>query len=70
MKSKSPVLQVGDKVRIVAETLSKSDQDLQGKIGEVVECRDVGASGMKRVTVRFPNGRLLMNRDAEIFARA
>ena len=35
---------------------------LQGKRGEVIECRDDG-----RISVRFENGRLLMGRPAEQF---
>jgi hypothetical protein len=69
MMSKSVALKVGDKVRIVAEALSKKDNDLHGKIGEVVECRHVGDSRLKRVSVRFPNGRLLINKDAGGFER-
>jgi len=69
MTSKSAALKAGDKVRIVTEALSKKDKDLQGKIGDVVECRDVGDSGLKRVSVRFPNGRLLINKDAGGFER-
>jgi hypothetical protein len=37
---------------------------LQGKIGEVIECRDDG-----RVSVLFDSGRLLMGRDARQFER-
>ena len=63
-------LKVGDRVRLVADTLAwRAEKVLRGKVGEVVECRDVGAAGIKRVAVRFPNGRLLMNRDVESFER-
>ena len=58
-------LKIGDRVRLVSETpLRKGEMNLQGLIGEVVECPQV-----KRVTVRFPGGRLLMGRDAELFER-
>ena len=59
-------LKIGDRVRLVSgTTLRKGEMDLQGKIGEVIECPEV-----KRVTVRFPGGRLLMGRDAALFERA
>jgi hypothetical protein len=58
-------LKIGDRVRLVSGTpLRKSEMGLQGQIGEVVECPQV-----KLVTVRFPGGRLLMGRDAELFER-
>jgi len=58
-------LKIGDRVRLVSETpLRKGEMDLQGQIGEVVECPEV-----KRVTVRFAGGRLRMGRDAELFER-
>jgi uncharacterized protein Veg len=54
---------VGDRVRLVSETsLRKDDMDLQGQIGEVIECHEG-----KRVTVRFANGRLIMGKDAKLF---
>jgi hypothetical protein len=57
--------QIGDRVRIVSEApLRKDEIDLQGEIGEVIECLEG-----KRVTVRFANGRLLMGRDAALFER-
>jgi hypothetical protein len=68
MKQKSRLetgLKVGDRVRLIAETLAwKAEMTLQGKIGEVIERRDDG-----RITIRFDNGRLLMGRDAESFER-
>jgi hypothetical protein len=58
-------LKVGDRVRLIPETLAwKAEMTLQGKIGEVIERRDDG-----RITIRFDNGRLLMGRDAEPFER-
>jgi hypothetical protein len=58
-------LKIGDRVRLVSGTpLRKGEMDLQGLIGEVVECPQV-----KLVTVRFPGGRLLMGKDAELFER-
>ena len=68
--TRRPALQVGDKVRLIPNSLAwQAESLLQGAVGEVLECRDVGASGMKRVTVRFANGRLLMNRDEGNFER-
>ena len=68
MKQKSQLetdLKVGDRVRLIAETLAwKAEMTLQGKIGEVIERRDDG-----RVSIRFDNGRLLMGRDVEPFER-
>jgi len=59
-------LRVGDRVRLISESLSwRAEIMLQGKVGEVTERRDDG-----RITVRFDNGRLLMGRDAEAFERA
>jgi hypothetical protein len=56
-------LKIGDRVRLVSGTpLREGEMDLQGQIGEVVECPEV-----KRVTVRFPGGRLLMGRAANLF---
>ena len=56
-------LKVGDRVRLIAETLAwRAEMTLQGQIGEVIERRDDG-----RVTVRFDNGRLLMAREPESF---
>ena len=58
-------LEVGDRVRLVTESLAwKSEMTLQGQIGEVIERRDDG-----RVAVRFDNGRLLMAREPESFER-
>ena len=57
--------QVGDRVRLIAETFAwKAEVTLQGKIGDVTECRDDG-----RITVRFDNGRLLMGQDVQAFER-
>jgi hypothetical protein len=68
MKQKSQLetdLKVGDRVRLIAETLAwKAEMTLQGKIGEIIERRDDG-----RVSIRFDNGRLLMGRDVEPFER-
>ena len=56
---------IGDRVRPVSEApLRKDEMDLQGEIGEVIEC-----SEGKRLTVRFANGRLLMGKDAKLFER-
>ena len=56
-------LKVGDRIRLIAETLAwRAEMTLQGQIGEVIERRDDG-----RVTVRFDNGRLLMAREPESF---
>ena len=56
-------LKVGNRVRLIAETLAwRAEMTLQGQIGEVIERRDDG-----RVTVRFDNGRLLMAREPESF---
>jgi hypothetical protein len=61
------VLKIGDQVRLVSKTLTWSAEiTLQGKIGDVIECSDDGTT-TKRVTVRFPNGRLLTSRDAGLF---
>lgn len=63
-------LQIGDRVKLVAGTLAWSGEvALQGKIGEVIECPDDGTA-MKRFTVRFPGGRLLIGREAGLFERA
>ena len=68
MKQTSEVdngLRVGDRVRIISESLAwRAEMTLRGKVGEVTERRDDG-----RVTVRFGNGRLLMGRDANDFER-
>ena len=68
MKQKSELktgLKVGDRVRLIAQTLaSRAETTLQGQIGEVNERRDDG-----KITIRFDNGRLLMGRDAEAFER-
>ena len=53
-------LRVGDRVRLIAETLAwKAEKTLQGQIAEVIELRDDG-----RVSIRFDNGRLLLGREA------
>ena len=58
-------LNVGDRVRLIADTLAwKAEMTLQGKIGEVVELRTDG-----RVSIRFENGRLLEGRSVEPFER-
>jgi hypothetical protein len=58
-------LKVGDRVRLVPETLAwKAEMMLRGKAGEVIECRDDG-----RVSIRFNNSRLLMGRAAQQFER-
>ena len=68
MKQKSQLgtgLKVGDRVRLIAETLAwKAEKTLQGQIAEVIELRDDG-----RVSVRFDNGRLLLGREAGSFER-
>jgi hypothetical protein len=58
-------LNVGDRVRLIADTLAwRAEKPLQGKTGEVIERRVDG-----RITVRFDSGRLLMGRDAGAFER-
>jgi hypothetical protein len=58
-------LKVGDRVRLIAESLAwKADMTLQGQIGEVIERRDDG-----RLTIRYDNGRLLMGQEPESFER-
>ena len=58
-------LKVGDRVRLLAETLVwKAEKTLQGQIAEVIELRDDG-----RVSVRFDNGRLLLGLEAGSFER-
>ena len=58
-------LKVGDRVRLIAETLAwKAERNLQGQIAEVIELRDDG-----RVSVRFDNGRLLLGREVGSFER-
>jgi hypothetical protein len=58
-------LKVGDRVRLVPETLAwKAEMKLRGKTGEVVECHDDG-----RVSIRFDNRRLLIGRPAQQFER-
>ncbi len=58
-------LKVGDRVRLIAETLAwRAETTLQGQIAEVIELRENG-----RVSVRFDNGRLLMGRDPDSFER-
>ena len=66
--SRDTALKIGDRVRLVAGTLAWSAElALQGQVGEIIECREDG-NAMK-VTVRFGNGRLLMNRDVGLFGR-
>jgi hypothetical protein len=56
-------LKVGDRVRLIPETLSwRAEKTLQDQIAEVIELRDNG-----RVSVRYDNGRLLMGREAGSF---
>ena len=58
-------LKVGDRVRLIAETLVwKAEKTLQGQIAEVIELRDDG-----RVSVRFDNGRLFLGLEAGSFER-
>jgi hypothetical protein len=58
-------LKVGDRVRLIAESLAwKAELTLQDQIGQVIERRDDG-----RVTIRFDNGRLLMGQEPESFER-
>ncbi len=56
-------LEIGDRVKLFPESLGWKGR-LRDKIGEVTEIRDDG-----RITVRFQNGRLLMERDAEGFEK-
>jgi hypothetical protein len=59
------VLKVGDRVRLIAETLAwRAEATLQGQTAAVIELRENG-----RVSVRFDNGRLLMGRDPDSFER-
>ena len=56
-------LKVGDRVRLIAETLAwRAEITLQGQIGEIIERREDG-----RITIRFDDGRLLMAREPESF---
>ena len=56
-------LKVGDRIRLIAETLTwRAEITLQGQIGEIIERREDG-----RITIRFNNGRLLMAREPESF---
>jgi hypothetical protein len=58
-------LKVGDRVRLIAETLAwRAEITLQDQIGEIIERREDG-----RITIRFDNGRLLMAREPESFER-
>jgi hypothetical protein len=58
-------LKVGDRVRLIAETLAwRAEATLQDQIAEVIELRENG-----RVSVRSDNGRLLMGRDPNSFER-
>ena len=58
-------LKVGDRIRLIAETLAwKAEKTLQGQIAEVIELRDDG-----RVSVRFDSGRLLLGQEAGSFER-
>jgi hypothetical protein len=59
-------LKVGDRVRLIAETLAwRAEITLQDQIGEIIERREDG-----RITIRFDNGRLLMAREPESFELA
>jgi|SRR6478735_3791860 hypothetical protein len=61
-----PDFEVGDQVRLVADSLAwKAEMKLRSKIGQVVERRPGG-----RISVRYGNGRLLMGRDAKAFEHA
>jgi hypothetical protein len=58
-------LKIGDRVRLIPDTLGwNAEIFLQGKIGEIVECREDG-----RVSIRFDNGRLLLGRQPGSFER-
>ena len=58
-------LKVGDRVRLIAESLAwKAEMTLQGQVGEVIERRDDG-----RLTIRYNNGRLLIGQEPESFER-
>jgi hypothetical protein len=58
-------LKVGDRVRLIAESLAwKAEMTLQGQVGEVIERRDDG-----RLTIRYNNGRLLMGQEPVFFER-
>ena len=61
-------LKIGDQVKLVSgTTLWKGEMGLQGKRGEVIECLEDGR--VRKVTVRFADGRLLMGKDARLFER-
>lgn len=61
-------LKIGDRVMLVCETpLWKTEPILQGKIGDIIECFEDG--NVRKVTVRFAEGRLLMRWDAGLFDR-
>jgi hypothetical protein len=72
MKHKPPTdngFKIGDRARLVSETpLWKSEMGLQGKIGDIIEYFEDGT--VRKVTVRFADGRLLMGKDARLFERA
>ena len=64
MKQRDPQtdsgLKIGDRVKLAPGTLAwHAEKALQGKIGEIIECRDDG-----HLSIRFDNGRLLMGRAA------
>jgi hypothetical protein len=58
-------LKVGDRVRLIPETLAwRAEKTLQGHIAEVIERREDC-----RVSARFDNGRLLLGRNPDSFER-
>ena len=58
-------LKVGDRVRLIAETLAwKAEMTLQGQIAEVIELRDNG-----RASVRFDKWQTSYGREAGSFER-
>jgi hypothetical protein len=62
-------LKVGDRARLVSETpLWKTEPLLQGKIGDIIECFEDG--NLRKVTVRYSDGRLLMCKDVRLFERS
>jgi hypothetical protein len=72
MKQKSPTdsgLKVGDRARLVSETpLWKIEPLLQGKIGDIIESFEDG--NVRKVTIRYSDGRLLMCKDGRLFERS
>lgn len=61
-----PDFEVGDQVRLIADTLAwRAEMSLRGKIGQVVERRSDG-----RISVLYGNGKRLLGRDGRTFEHA